>query len=465
MEKPSREAFEGNNKLLIGIVLSVITFWLFAQSLVNVVLILEDSFNTDIGTVNIAVSITALFSGMFVVGVGGLADKYGRIKLTNIGIILNILGSLLIIISNIPLLLIIGRLIQGLSAACIMPATLSIIKSYYIGKDRQRALSYWSIGSWGGSGVCSFFGGAVATLLGWRWIFILSIIISLIALFLIKGTPETKSKSKSISLNKFDIKGLVLLVIMLLSLNILITKGSELGVTSLLFITLLAIAIGSFSLFIVLEKRATNPLIDFKLFKNKAYTGATASNFLLNGVAGTLIVANTFVQRGLGYSLLQAGSLSITYLVMVLIMIRVGEKLLQTLGCKKPMLIGTGVLIVGECLISLTFLPEILYVICCIIGYLFFGLELGIYATPSTDTAIANAPLEKVGVAAGIYKMASALGGAFGVALSGAVYAIVSNMTNIYTGAMIALWLNAGMAILSFVIILLLVPKQNDTQL
>lgn len=157
MEKPSREAFEGNNKLLIGIVLSVITFWLFAQSLVNVVPILEDSFNTDIGTVNIAVSITALFSGMFVVGAGGLADKYGRIKLTNIGIILNILGSLLIIISNIPLLLIIGRLIQGLSAACIMPATLSIIKSYYIGKDRQRALSYWSIGSWGGSGVCSFF--------------------------------------------------------------------------------------------------------------------------------------------------------------------------------------------------------------------------------------------------------------------------------------------------------------------
>ncbi len=310
---------------------------------------------------------------------------------------------------------------------------------------------------------CLFiFGGAVATLLGWRWIFILSIIISLIALFLIKGTPETKSKS--ISLNKFDIKGLVLLVIMLLTLNILITKGSELGVTSL-FITLLAIAIGSFSLFIVLEKRATNPLIDFKLFKNKAYTGATASNFLLNGVAGTLIVANTFVQRGLGYSSLQAGSLSITYLVMVLIMIRVGEKLLQTLGCKKPMLIGTGVLIVGECLISLTFLPEILYVICCIIGYLFFGLGLGIYATPSTDTAIANAPLEKVGVAAGIYKMASALGGAFGVALSGAVYAIVSNMTNIYTGAMIALWLNAGMGILSFVIILLLVPKQNDTQL
>ena len=67
MEKPSREAFVGNNKLLIGIVLSVITFWLFAQSLVNVVPILEDSFNTDIGTINIAVSNRIVF-GMFVVG-------------------------------------------------------------------------------------------------------------------------------------------------------------------------------------------------------------------------------------------------------------------------------------------------------------------------------------------------------------------------------------------------------------
>ncbi len=192
MEKPSREAFEGNNKLLIGIVLSVITFWLFAQSLVNVVPILEDSFNTDIGTVNIsAVSITALFSGMFfVVGAGGLADKYGQIKLTNIGIILNILGSLLMIYSrNIPLLLIIGRLIQGLSAACIMPATLSIIKSYYMA--RQCALNDWSIGSW--AAFCLFiFWRCSCNAFRLALDFHLSIIISLIALFLIKGTPETK---------------------------------------------------------------------------------------------------------------------------------------------------------------------------------------------------------------------------------------------------------------------------------
>ena len=78
-------------------------------------------------------------------------------------------------------LLIIGRIIQGLSAACIMPATIALMKAYFDGKERQRALSYWSIGSWGGSGVCSFAGGAIATYMGWRWIFIFSIVFALLA--------------------------------------------------------------------------------------------------------------------------------------------------------------------------------------------------------------------------------------------------------------------------------------------
>ena len=145
---------------------------------------------------------------MFVVGAGSLADKVGRVRITYFGLWLSIIGSLLIIISNLPILLIIGRVIQGLSAA-IMPSTLAIMKTYFEGKDRQRALSYWSIGSWGGSGLASLFGGMVSTFIGWRWIFILSIIVALIAMLLIKGTPETKSDSTTNL--KFDFTGLILL--------------------------------------------------------------------------------------------------------------------------------------------------------------------------------------------------------------------------------------------------------------
>ncbi|MBN4917006.1 MFS transporter, partial [Staphylococcus sp. EG-SA-23] len=78
------------------------------------------------------------------------------------------------------------RIIQGVSAACIMPSTLAIMKTYYEGAERQRALSYWSIGSWGGSGICTLFGGLMATYIGWRSIFVVSILLTLLAMYLIK---------------------------------------------------------------------------------------------------------------------------------------------------------------------------------------------------------------------------------------------------------------------------------------
>lgn len=451
------QTYRGDNKLILGIVLGVVTFWLFAQSLLNVVPTLQQSFDSNIGTISIAVSITALFSGMFVVGAGSLADKVGRVKITYIVLWLSIIGSLLIIISNLPVLLILGRVIQGLSAAAIMPSTLAIMKTYFEGKDRQRALSYWSIGSWGGSGLASLFGGMVATFIGWRWIFILSIIIALMAMLLIKGTPETKSDNTTDL--KFDFTGLILFVVMMLSINIVITQSGTFGIVSPLILGLIIVFVLTTMYFIKIENKKRNPLIDFKLFKNKAYTGATLSNFLLNGVAGALLVANTFVQKGLGFNAFQTGLLSITYLVTVLLMIRVGEKVLQKVGAKKPMLLGTTFNMIGIILISLTFLPSVLYVIVCIIGYLLYGLGLGFYATPSTDMAISNSPEDKVGVASGIYKMASSLGGAFGIALSGALYGVVTAATNVQIGALAGLWLNVIMALLSFVIILLTVPS------
>lgn len=455
-QQGNTQNYKGDNKLILGIVLGVVTFWLFAQSLLNVVPTLQQSFDSNIGTISIAVSITALFSGMFVVGAGSLADKVGRVRITYIGLWLSIIGSLLIIISNLPLLLIVGRVIQGLSAAAIMPSTLAIMKTYFEGKERQRALSYWSIGSWGGSGLASLFGGMVATFVGWRWIYILSIIIALLAMYLIKGTPETKSESTL--KQRFDYSGLILFVIMMLSINVVITQSGTFGIKSPLILGLIIVFIVATIIFLKIENRVGNPLIDFKLFNNKAYTGATLSNFLLNGVAGALLVANTFVQQGLGFNAFQTGLLSITYLITVLLMIRVGEKVLQKVGAKKPMLLGTLFNMVGIMLISLTFLPSVIYVVVCIIGYLLYGLGLGFYATPSTDMAISNSPEDKVGVASGIYKMASSLGGAFGIALSSALFGVIASATNVQIGAFAGLWLNVIMALLSLIIIMFMVP-------
>ena len=339
-----------------------------------------------------------------------------------------------------------------------MPSTLAIIKTYYQGSDRQRALSFWSIGSWGGSGFASLFGGMIDTAIGWRWIYIISIIVAILAILLIKGTPETKANQTTNT--KFDFVGLTLFVIMMLSINVVITQSAKLGLFSPTILALIAVFIISTIIFIRVEMKMHYPLIDFKLFNNKAYTSATVSNFMLNGVAGTLIVANTFVQQGLGFSTFQTGLLSITYLITVLLMIRVGEKVLQKLA-QESRCYWTALNMVGILLISFTFLSSQMYVVVCVIGYLLYGLGLGFYATPSTDTAISNSPEDKVGVASGIYKMASSLGGAFGIALSGTLYGIGA-MVNINFGAMLGLWLNILMAIISFTVILIGVPKQQS---
>lgn len=245
-------------------------------------------------------------------------------------------------------------------------------------------------------------------------------------------------------------------------LNLVITRGSTFGWTSATTISMLLIFLLAAGFFFYTEMRQTNAFIDFSLFKNKAYTGATLSNFLLNAAAGTLIVANTYVQVGRGFSAFQSGMLSIGYLICVLSMIRVGEKLLQRIGARKPMIMGAAITAVGIASMSMTFIVSNgVYTAFVFAGYAIFGIGLGMYATPSTDTAVSNAPEDKVGVASGIYKMASSLGGSFGIAISATVYGVIANTGNINLAAMAGLLTNVGFCLVSLLAVVLTTPKEK----
>ena len=450
--------YKGNNRLILGIVSGVVTFWLFAQTMVNIVPAIQADLGISSGILGIAISLTSLFSGMFMVVAGGLADKYGRVKVTNIGMILSIIGSLCLVLANGPALLIIGRIIQGLSAACIMPATLALMKTYFDGAERQRALSFWSIGSWGGSGICSFFGGLVATYFGWRAIFIVSIVVAVIGLLLLKDTPESKVEAVG-EKKPFDVGGLITFVIAMLTFNIFISQGRTMGWTNPIILGLAVAFVISVILFVNIEKRHANSFIDFSLFKNKAYSGATLSNFLLNASAGTMLVANTYVQVGRGFSSFQSGLLTIGYLVCVLSSIRLGEKALQKFGSRKPMVTGSFIATIGIALMAFTFVPGIIYNLLVFVGYALYGFGLGIYATPSTDTAISNAPADKIGSASGIYKMASSLGGAVGVALSSSLFNALGAQGNMEVAGSAGLMLNVAFGTIALASILLTAPK------
>ncbi|MFK3710257.1 MFS transporter [Leclercia adecarboxylata] len=450
-------AFAGNDRLLAGIVLSVLTFWLFAQSVINVVPAMKNSLDISLETLTLAVSLSALFSGCFVVASGGFADKFGRVRLTVIGLVLSITGSALLFLAREPVLFLLGRAIQGLSAACIMPATLALIKTWYEGKARQRAISFWVIGSWGGSGLSSFVGGAIATTLGWRWIFVFSMLVALAALLLIRGTPE--SRSASAGQHKLDIGGLVSFVCMLVLLNLFISKGHAWGWSSGLSLSVLGAAVLAALGFIFTGLRKGDAaLIDFALFKNRAYSAAVFSNFMLNGCIGTMMITSIWLQQGHHLTPLQTGMMTLGYLVTVLAMIRVGEKLLQRYGARLPMMTGPVLTALGITFISCTFLSKEIYIVTVFFSNVLFGLGLGCYATPSTDTAVMNAPENKVGVASGIYKMGSSLGGAMGIAVTASLYALLLPLGTA-SAAQYALLFNSAICLGSAVVTWALLPK------
>ncbi len=139
---PKSIPYRGNDKLLFGIILGVLAFWLFAQTTLNINVDMANDLQMDSSMMNIAVSITSLFSGIFIMVMGGLADRVGRLRIIRIGFIFSVIGSLLVGFTPAGSLatpvLICGRIFQGLSGACIMPASLALLKSYWEGAGRQR---------------------------------------------------------------------------------------------------------------------------------------------------------------------------------------------------------------------------------------------------------------------------------------------------------------------------------------
>ena len=219
----------------------------------------------SLGALNTAISLTGLISGIFIVAAGGLSDRIGRKRMTYYGLILNIIGSLLLIVSQGAILFVAGRVLQGFSAACIMPATIALVKTNFSGPERQRALSYWSFGSWGGGGITSFAGGLIATSMGWRWIFVFSIVITLVSMYLIRNVPESKSEESQNT--KFDYSGFVIFLIVMIALNLFITRGGDFGWTSTVTLTLMAVTIVFGSIFIKLSNSKENAFIDVSIFK------------------------------------------------------------------------------------------------------------------------------------------------------------------------------------------------------
>jgi len=337
------------------------------------------------------------------------------------------------------------------------------------------------MGSWGGSGFAALFGGVMAENVGWRWIFFASAAVSAAGMLMVRGTPESKAAAEKNY--RFDTTGVLTFMVTMVALQVLATQGSEIGWTNPITLGLGAIVVLVGVMFFKVETRARSPFVNFALFRNSTYTGATISNFLLNGVAGMLLVSMMLLQLGGGLSAQQAGMLTLGYAIAIVAFIRVGEKLLQSFGARKPMIWGSVIVGISIAMLMPTHLLRGTYATLAVASYTLFGLGLAFYATPSTDAALSNLPDDQAGSGSGLYKMASSLGASFGVAISAAIFAALSAGTDsarwlegaitfagrqdnvaVRRAALIALAFNLLMVVAAIVSIMLTVPRDRNVE-
>jgi DHA2 family multidrug resistance protein-like MFS transporter len=319
----------------------------------------------------------------------------------------------------------------------------------------------------------------MATMVGWRSIFLISMVISAISFLMIRGTRESRVPSAD-QARAFDLPGVLAFMVAMVSLMVFLIFGGRMGWGRPITLGLAGTAIVGLAVFARIERTAAHAFVDFRLFRNLTFTGATLSNFLLNGTIGLLIVSQQLLQLGGNMKASEAGLLTLGYAVTIIGFIRLGEKLLQRFGPRKPMIWGS--LIVGAACVLL--LPTNLmlaeYRHLAIAAYALFGLGLAFYATPSTDAALASLPADQAGSGAGIYKMASSLGGAIGAAISLAIFTALSGSresaalvgqlldmqgrqdnTALRAAAFVALLFNLVMVVIAIGSIMLTVPAEK----
>ena len=195
-------------------------------------------------------------------------------------------------------------------------------------------------------------------------------------MLMVRGTPESKAAAEKDY--RFDTIGVVTFMVAMVALQVLATQGSDIGWTNPITLALGATAVVVGALFVRAERHARNPFVNFALFRNATYTGATISNFLLNGVAGMLLVSMMLVQLGGGLSAQEAGLLTVGYAIAIVGFIRVGEKLLQKFGARKPMIWGSLIVGLSVAMLMPTHLLIGQYKVLAVAAYTLFGLGPGL---------------------------------------------------------------------------------------
>ncbi len=358
---------------------------------------------------------TLMFGGFLLLG-GRAGDLAGRKKVFLVGLVVFTIASLLNGLAPTSEMLIVFRGLQGLGAALIAPAALSIITATFTeGAERTKAMGVWAAIAVGGGAVGLVLGGILVETLSWPWIFFVNVPVG-IAVFLVSLRHVPESRDEHVH-KGFDLAGAVTVTAGLIVLVYGIVKAQEKGWTSLHTGGFFALAILLLGAFLVIESRSAEPLVRLSIFRVRTVRAANVVMFLVAAGLFAMFYFNTlYLQRVLDYTPLEAGLAFLPFTAGIIIGAGLSQQLVPKLGAREVPLVGMTMAIVGL-LLFVRLEPGSSYVTDFLPGVMLASIGMGLTFVPITLIATSGVPVDDAGLASGLYNTSQQVGGALGLAI------------------------------------------------
>ena len=359
------------------------------------------------------------FASLLLTG-GKLGDLLGRRLIFVIGLKVFTLSSLACGLSSSAPELIGARAVQGIGAALMMPATLSIISATFAVRERGTAIGIWAGVSAMALAIGPLLGGLITEHISWNWIFYVNVpigVLAVISAFVV--VPESRDTSHE---QRLDLPGLLTSGIGLFALVYALIEANTYGWGSARILGLFVVAAVALTAFVFLELHQRLPLLDLSLFRSGTFAGANLVAILVTlAMFGIFVFFPIYMQTFRGWSPTQAGAALLPWTVMVVIFAPIAGKLSDHVGSR--WLISGGMSVVAVCCLWLSTVNLHSSFWHMLPGFILGGLGMSFVMTPMSAAAMGAAPVAKAGVASGVLNTFRQVGVALGIGIMGAIVA------------------------------------------
>ena len=362
-----------------------------------------------------------IFGGLLLLA-GALGDRFGRRKTLIIGMAIFVAASIAVAFSPDANFLIIGRGLQGLGGAMVIPQTLSILTAVFPREERARAIGIWSGALGFGMAFGPLVGGILVDSVGWAGVFWVPAPIAALAMAGMAVVPESRSTLHT----KLDVPGAITGTIAMIAIVFAIIEGIQRGWTDPMIVASFAVAFVSTLMFIVIERRTEQPLLPMAFFRERDFTGSMIGMFfIMFALMGVMFYMPQFFQLVQGMSATESGARLMPLALAMMFFAPLMARLLPVLG-PRFMLFWAPAVHGGGALLLFSFILDVDTPYWMIgLGLAFLGMGGAMHMPATTDTSMAAVPVELAGKASAVNNAGRQLGGTLAIAILGSFAAAV----------------------------------------